>query len=80
MAAQIIAVVIFVIMFALIIMDKIPRQWVTLGCGLATIVIVFGICMKSPDAIMETLNIKSIFSTDFWLVHGQAEESSAGIN
>ncbi len=80
MAAQIIAIVIFVIMFALIIMDKIPRQWVTLGCGLATIVIVFGICMKSPDAIMETLNIKSIFTTDFWLVRGQAEEGSAGIN
>lgn len=80
MAAQIIALVIFVIMFALIIMDKIPRQWVTLGCGLATIVIVFGICMKSPDAIMETLNIKSIFTPDFWIAHGQAEESSAGIN
>lgn len=80
MAAQIIAIVIFVIMFALIIMDKIPRQWVTMGCGLATIVIVFGICMKSPDAIMETLNIKSIFTTDFWLVRGQAEEGSAGIN
>lgn len=80
MAAQIIALVIFVIMFALIIMDKIPRQWVTLGCGLATIVIVFGICMKSPDAIMETLNVKSIFTPDFWITHGQAEESSAGIN
>ncbi len=80
MAAQIIALVIFVIMFALIIMDKIPRQWVTLGCGLATIVIVFGICMKSPDAIMETLNVKSIFTAEFWITHGQAEESSAGIN
>ena len=80
MAAQIIAIIIFVIMFALIIMDKIPRQWVTLGCGLATIVVVFGICMKSPDAIMETLNIKSIFTPGFWIAHGQAEESSAGIN
>lgn len=80
MAAQIIAIVIFVIMFALIIMDKIPRQWVTLGCGLATIVIVFGICMKSPDAIMETLNIKSIFTLDFWHVSGEAAESSTGIN
>lgn len=80
MAAQIIAVVIFVIMFALIIMDKIPRQWVTLGCGLATLVVVFGICMKSPDAIMQTLNVKSIFTADFWITHGQAEESSAGIN
>lgn len=80
MAAQICAVIIFVVMFALIIMDKIPRQWVTLGCGLATIVIVFGICMKSPSAIMETLNIKSIFTTEFWHVSSQGGESSSGIN
>lgn len=80
MIAKIIAIVIFVLMFALIIMDKIPRHWVTLGCGLATIVIVFGICMKSPSAIMETLNIKSIFTLDFWHVSGEANESSAGIN
>ena len=80
MAAQICAVIIFVVMFALIIMDKIPRQWVTLGCGLATIVIVFGICMRSPSAIMETLNIKSIFTTEFWHVSSQGGESSSGIN
>ena len=80
MAAQICAVIIFVVMFALIIMDKIPRQWVTLGCGLATIVIVFGVCMKSPSAIMETLNIKSIFTTEFWHVSSQGGESSSGIN
>ena len=35
MVSQIFAIVIFVLMFALIIMDKIPRHWVTLGCGLA---------------------------------------------
>ena len=46
-------------------MDKIPRHWVTLGCGLATIIIVFAICMRSPNAIIETLNIKSIFTTEF---------------
>ncbi len=80
MAAQICAVIIFVVMFALIIMDKIPRQWVTLGCGLATIVIVFGICMKSPSAITETLNIKSIFTAEFWHVSSQGGESSSGIN
>lgn len=80
MAAQICAVIIFVVMFALIIMDKIPRQWITLGCGLATIVIVFGVCMKSPSAIMETLNIKSIFTTEFWHVSSQGGESSSGIN
>lgn len=80
MAAQICAIIIFVVMFALIIMDKIPRQWITLGCGLATIVIVFGICMKSPSAIMETLNIKSIFTPEFWHVSSQGGESSSGIN
>ncbi|WP_288313376.1 SLC13 family permease [uncultured Eubacterium sp.] len=80
MVAQICAVIIFVVMFALIIMDKIPRQWVTLGCGLATIVIVFGICMKSPSAIMETLNVKSIFTREFWHVSSQGGESSSGIN
>lgn len=80
MVAEIIAIAIFVLMFALIIIDKIPRHWITLGCGLATIVIVFGICMKSPQAIMETLNIKSIFTTEFWHTSGQGSESSAGIN
>lgn len=80
MAAQICAVIIFVVMFALIIMDKIPRQWITLGCGLATIIIVFGICMKSPSAIMETLNVKSIFTPEFWHVSSQGGESSSGIN
>lgn len=80
MAAQICAVVIFVVMFALIIMDKIPRQWVTLGCGLATIVIVFGICMRSPSAIAETLNLKSIFTLGFWHTSGEGSESSSGIN
>ena len=80
MAAQICAVIIFVVMFALIIMDKIPRQWITLGCGLATIVIVFGICMKSPSAIIETLNVKSIFTPEFWHVSSQGGESSSGIN
>lgn len=80
MAAQICAVIIFVVMFALIIMDKIPRQWITLGCGLATIVVVFGICMKSPSAIMETLNVKSIFTPEFWHVSSQGGESSSGIN
>lgn len=80
MVAQILAVTIFVIMFALIIIDKIPRHWITLSCGLATIIVVFGICMKSPSAIMETLNIKSIFTAEFWHTSGQGSESSSGIN
>lgn len=78
--AKIFAIIIFILMFALIIMDKIPRQWVTLGCGLATIVIVFGICMRSPSAIMDTLNVKSIFTAEFWHVSGNSAEESSGIN
>lgn len=80
MVSQIFAIVTFVLMFALIIMDKIPRHWVTLGCGLATIIIVFAICMRSPNAIIETLNIKSIFTTEFWHTSGKGSESSSGIN
>ncbi len=80
MVSQIFAIVIFVLMFALIIMDKIPRYWVTLGCGLATIIIVFAICMRSPNAIIETLNVKSIFTTEFWHTSGKGSESSSGIN
>lgn len=78
--AKIFTIIIFILMFALIIMDKIPRQWVTLGCGLATIVIVFGICMRSPSAIMDTLNVKSIFTAEFWHVSGNSTEESSGIN
>lgn len=78
--AQILAVIIFVVMFLLIVIDKIERQYVTLGCGLLTIVLVFGIAMQSMDAIMSTLNFRSIFTLGFWYAAGQAEESSAGIN
>ena len=80
MAATIIAVVIFVLMFALIIMDKIPRHIVTLSCGAATLLIVFGICMRSFDAVKETLNIHNIFTAEFWYSAGEANESTSGIN
>ncbi len=78
--AQIVAVLIFVVMFVLIIMDKIERHIVTLMCGLATMGMVFGICMNSFDAFWETLNVASIFTPDFWYVAGTAEESTSGIN
>lgn len=78
-AAQILAVVIFVAMFILIVLDKIERQYITLGCGLLTIILVFGVCMHSGSAIMETLNVKSIFTLNFWREVETAEES-AGID
>ena len=41
MAAQILAVIIFIVMFGLIIWDHIERHIVSLGCGLLTLVLVF---------------------------------------
>ena len=77
MTAQILAAVIFVGMFALIIMDKVERQYVTLGSAALVLVVVFGICMHSWDAIKKALNLGAFFRTDFW--YG-ASESSGGIN
>lgn len=80
MVGQILAVVIFVAMFVLIVIDKIERHYVTLGCGLLTLLLVFGLCMHSTPAIVETLNIQSIFTADFWYAAGTSEEVSSGIN
>lgn len=80
MTAQILAVSIFVIMFLLIIIDKIERQYITLGCGLLTLVLVFGLCMHDTGAIVSTLNLHSIFKPDFWYAAGNAAETSQGIN
>ena len=77
--AQILAVLIFVAMFVLIVKDKIERQNVTLACGVLTLILVFGVGMHSMDAILETLNVRSIFTPGFWYAVG-AEESSSGIN
>ena len=80
MLAQIIAVVIFLAMFVLIVMDKIERQIVTLVCGLLTLVFVLGLCMQDMSAIWETLNVKSIFSAHFWYQTGNVASASVGIN
>lgn len=80
MIAEIVAVIVFITMFVLIIMDKVERHIVTLGCGLATVVGVFGICMRDLNAIIEVLNLKSIFTPGFWIAAEEATEESAGIN
>lgn len=78
--AQILAVTIFAAMFVLIMMDKIEKHYVTLGCGFLTLSIVFGICMRSSDAILETLNFRNIFTPGFWYAGASSGESSSGIN
>ena len=77
-ASQIFAVVIFVAMFILIVMDKIERHYVTLGSGILTLVVVFGICMRSGTAIWDTLALKGFATKDFW--YQVTESESKGIN
>ena len=80
MLAQVIAVIIFLVMFAFVITDKIERHYATLGCALATLIGVFGIGMRDFQAAWETLNIAPIFTLGFWYEAGTASESTSGIN
>ena len=79
-AAQILAVILFAAMFLLIVTEKIERHVVSLVCGLLMLVLVFGVCMKSPAAIWNTLSLQNFFSVSFWYEAGEAGESSSGIN
>lgn len=74
---KILAVAIFVVMFALIIWDRFPRQWVTLGSGALVLVLVFGLCMHDGGAIWETLNLSCFIQKGFWV---GSSESNTGIN
>lgn len=78
--AQILATAIFLVMFLLIITEKLERHVITLLSGLLTLILVFGICMQSPEAIIQTLNFGEIFTPEFWYHTGTASESSSGIN
>ncbi len=80
LAAQIAAVIIFVIMFLMIVIDKIERHYITLICGLATLVLVFGVIMRSGTAVWDTINVSQIFTVDFWYSAGDADEATLGIN
>ncbi len=77
-AAQIFAIIIFVGMFIMIVLDKIERHYVTLGSGILTLIVVFGICMRSGKAVTDTLALKGFFTKDFW--YQVTESESKGIN
>lgn len=78
--SQIFATIIFIAMFIMIIIEKWKRHTVTLVSAALTIIVVFGLCMKSVSAIIETLNIHSIFTVEFWYHTGKATETASGIN
>ncbi|MQN01817.1 MAG: citrate transporter [Lachnospiraceae bacterium] len=80
MAAEITAMLIFLVMFGLILWDKIEHYIVTLSCAALTIVLVFGIEMRNGAALLRTLNLSSVFTTDFWHVSSESGSSSTGVN
>ena len=80
MMAQIVAGVIFVLMFALIISEKVERHVVTLISGLLMFLLVFGLCMHSVDAMGQTLNLAPIFTLDFWYETHTGVSNASGIN
>ena len=77
--AQIVAIIIFVAMFILIISDKIEKHYVTLGCGLLTLIGVFGICMRDFGTMWHVINLESILTPEFWRTTG-AETESDGVD
>ena len=74
---QIFAAIIFIAMFILIITEKWERHIVTLVSAVLTIVFVFGLCMRSVPAIIETLNVHSIFHWSFGIIPVQQQKHPA---
>lgn len=80
MLAQIFATIIFIVMFIFIVVEVVERHVVSLVCALLTIVLVFGLCMQDLSAIIDTINLKSLFMVEFWYYTGSGGGSSVGIN
>ena len=78
--AQILAVILFLLMFGLIVSEKIERHYISMGCGLLMLVVVFGLCMHDGSAIWETLSLESFITPSFWYLSGASENPSTGIN
>lgn len=79
MLAQIFAVVIFIGMFILIVTEIYERHIISSVCAVITIILVFGVGMRSVPAIWETLNLQSFLQLGFWHSAGESV-SSSGIN
>ena len=79
--SQILAVVIFVVMFVEIVREKRPRYIVTLCAGALTLIVVFLGLMHSWAAVEEALSFGSMDTTTFWYTgHAAVNEMNTGIN
>ena len=78
--AQTAAVLIFVVMFLLIILEKFEKHHTTMACGIIALVLVFGLILNDGNSIIEILNLQSVFTRGFWYAAGTTESSNTGIN
>ncbi len=79
MQAQIFAVVIFLLMFIVIIINKLPRYIPALIGGALTIAVVFLLIMKSPATVLNVLNFGQMVQPTFW-IPGHEPFESTGVN
>jgi Na+/H+ antiporter NhaD/arsenite permease-like protein len=77
--AQIAAIIIFVVMFAAIISDKVHRFIPAVAGGLLTMVVVFLIIERDPGMIWSVLNLQQLPDPQFWWPGGHHADSP-GVN
>ena len=77
--SQILAIVIFLIMFTAIVIGKVHRYIPAVIGALLTIVIVFLITMQSTQAVFNVLNVGQLTELNFWYP-GEQHIESRGIN
>jgi Na+/H+ antiporter NhaD/arsenite permease-like protein len=77
--SQILAIAIFIIMFAAIIYGKVHRYIPALIGAALTIGVVFLLVMRNPDSVVSVLNLGQLSTLNFW-VPGQEHIESYGVN
>lgn len=77
--SQILAIVIFALMFIAIISGRVPRYIAALTGAFLTITVVFLITMQSPQAVINVLNLEQLGQFRFWIPGHEIVESQ-GVN
>ncbi len=77
--SQVLAIVIFAVMFIAIIIGKVHRFIPALLGAALTMIVVFLIILKSPEAVASVLNLGQLAQFRFW-VPGQEHVISHGVN
>ena len=77
--SQILAIIIFGLMFAVIISEKLPRHYPALIGAVLMIGVVFLAVMHSPETVSKVLNLGQLIDTTFWFP-GDKHVESLGVN